>query len=190
MFQRFLPKNKSLVALDSMRLNPVVLVIGTEYLDDHAQRIANATGATCLTTKIQTLCSFDQIIELHKRNRKIGCVGFQDQGLALTLVSRFSLTAVSSFGGVSFADLRTLPLSTLIQLHFPKGHAYSERVMQMDNQWKNVISNHGGYHSMGFHSLEENVYWYEELDLSSHSQEANLAWSRLFGFLIKHLKEI
>ncbi len=70
-----------------------------------------------------------------------------------------------------------------------------EAAQVLEEKWKKAILASGGFHARGLHANEEVVYAYAEqplgfLNVKKEEKDQAKAWSRIFSFFKKHLREI
>ncbi|KAI9341552.1 dienelactone hydrolase family-domain-containing protein [Zopfochytrium polystomum] len=146
--------------------------------------------------------------------RKVGVVGFCMGGaLSLALASRMAqraspLNACISFYGIppkSLVDVTSIPLTTPVQAHFGenddlKGFSDAESAKELAKAWGLSVKQAGGIHAHGLHSLESNVFIHANVGHAFMNElkrrpyfnkdDADKTWSKVFAFLIEHLKSV
>jgi dienelactone hydrolase len=127
-------------------------------------------------------------------------------------------TAVVSFYGLPPKGTRhisDIPVHIPLQAHFGeldslKSFSDVASARKMHEKWMDNIKRHGGFHALGYHTLDEHTFFYANaghgfMDLLPSSidrnekhgyigvqdkETVNVAWKRLFEFLSFHLKSV
>jgi len=117
-----------------------------------------------------------QLVHVHKKNTY--------EGEVLDL-KKIPLNAIVSFYGLpprNIKNLNDVPVYIPLQTHFGemdslKSFSDQKSAKLQTQKWSHMIQKHGGYHALGYHSLEEQTYYYQKCGVCNlYLSDKRQAW--------------